>query len=136
MTYTIDEKKSLIAELVLMALVDKQLKSEEIAFIKTVGKRMQVEDREIMSMIKNAADLEVTTPKSMTKRIIHFHKLMLMMHIDGTVNDQELQLLNEIALRYGFRKSIVDQLLSTMTQYPHGEIPPSELLHIHTSTSN
>jgi hypothetical protein len=136
MIYSIDEKKSLIAELILMALVDKELKSEEMAFVKTVGKRMEVEDLEIMGMIKNAADLEVSTPKSMTKRIIHFHRLMLMMHIDGTVNVQELQLLNEIALRYGFRKTIVDRLLSTMTQYPHGEIPPSELLQIHSSTSN
>lgn len=136
MTYSIDEKKSLIAELILMALIDKELRTEEIAFIKTVGKRMEVGDNEIMEMIKNASDLEVSTPKTMTKRVVHFHRLMLMMHIDGNVNDRELQLLNEIALRYGFRKSVVDRLLTTMKQYPHGEIPPSQLLEIHASTSN
>jgi uncharacterized tellurite resistance protein B-like protein len=136
MTYTVNEKKSLIADLILMALVDKELRTEEIAFIKSVGKRMDVGEKELVEMISKPEQLVVETPKDFTKRIIHFHRLMLMMHIDGNVDHKELQLLNEIALKYGFRKTIVDSLLATMAKYPHGEIPPSELLQIHTSSSN
>lgn len=136
MTYSIGEKKSLIAELILMALIDDKLKPEEIAFIKSVGKRMDISDQEITAMIKKPQSLQVATPTNFTKRIVHFHRLMLMMHIDGNVDDKELQFLNEVALRYGFRKTIVDRLLATMIQYPHGEIPPSELLQIHATGNN
>ncbi len=136
MTYTTDEKKSLISDLILMALVDNELRKEEIAFIKAVGGRMELSETELLEMMEHPEKLNVVTPKNFTKRIVHFHRLMLMMHIDGTVDERELQLLNEIALKYGFRKTIVDSLLATMLQYPHGEIPPTELLQIHSSSNN
>ncbi|ARN77726.1 hypothetical protein BST97_06790 [Nonlabens spongiae] len=136
MTYTTQEKIDLLSQLILMALADNKLSPEELEFLKKIAQRMDIEESELMSMIRYRDELTVSTPQSHTKRIIHFHKLLLMMHIDGKVNDGELQLLHEVALKYGFRKSVVDSLLNAMKNYPHGEIPPSELLTIHSSQNN
>jgi uncharacterized tellurite resistance protein B-like protein len=136
MVYTVEEKKHIISELILMAHADQHLKKEEIAFITSVGKRMELSDEDIEYMILHPEELTTVVPKDYTKRIVHFHRMMLMMHIDGHVDDQELQLLHDVALQYGFRKSTVDALLQSMIRYPHGEIPPSELMEIHLRNSN
>ncbi|MEP0481501.1 MAG: hypothetical protein ABJD23_14865 [Nonlabens sp.] len=136
MTYTIEEKRHIISELILMAHADNHLKKEEVSFITSVGKRMDLSDEEIDYMINHPEELTTVPPKDYTKRIVHFHRMMLMMHIDGHVDQLELQLLHEVALQYGFRKTTVDALLQTMLKYPHGEIPPSELMQIHLRNSN
>ena len=136
MTYTVEEKKHIISELILMAHADKVLKNEEVSFIISVGKRMELEASEVIEMMKHPEELETVVPKKFAKRILHFHRMMLMMHIDGHVDELELQLLHSVALQYGFRKSTVDSLLATMLKYPHGEIPPSELMQIHAVNSN
>ena len=136
MVYTIEEKRSLVGQLIKMALIDKRLMQEELAFITTVSERLEIEQDEVKAMINSPEEIELETPKNFTKRIVHFHKLMLMMHIDGHVDQNELQFLHEVALKYGFRKSVVDALLESMKKYPHGEIPPSELLQIHSTQNN
>ena len=136
MSYTIQEKTDILKELIAMAHADNHLKKEEIEFIKAIAVRIEVGEEQLNDMLQNPDNEPVKTPKQFVKRIIHFHRLMLMMHIDGNVDDSELQLLHEIALRYGIRGVTVNKLLSTMERYPHGEIPPSELLEIHSETSN
>jgi uncharacterized tellurite resistance protein B-like protein len=136
MTYSITEKTDILKELISMAHADKHLKREEVEFIKAIGKRLQVDDDALMSMLEDPDLTPSKPPKKFTQRIIHFHRLMLMMHIDGDVDESELQLLHEIALRYGIRRLTVLALLDLMDTYPHGEVPPSELLAIHTQSSN
>ena len=136
MTYTQKEKKAILSELILMAHADNILKKEELAFIEAVGKRLNLDSDELAYMIKHPEKLDVHVPQDFVKRVVHFHRLMLMMHIDGHVDVTELQFLYETALRYGIRKSTVDTLLSTMEDYPHGEIPPTELLAIHQRNNN
>lgn len=136
MTYTDQEKKAILSELIIMAHADHHIKKEEIAFIQAIGKRLNLDNDELAHMVEHPEELKVELPKEYVKRIVHFHRLMLMMHIDGSVDIAELQLLYETALRYGIRKSTVDTLLRTMEHYPHGEIPPTELLGIHQRNSN
>lgn len=136
MTYTIEEKKAILSELIIMAHADQHIKKEELAFIHAIGKRLELDEEELSYMVEHPEELETTVPKNFVKRVVHFHRLMLMMHIDGHVDKAELELLYQTALRYGIRKSTVDTLLNTMERYPHGEIPPSELLSIHQRNHN
>ncbi|AZQ44540.1 tellurite resistance TerB family protein [Nonlabens ponticola] len=136
MNYTEKEKEDILVELIKMAHADAHLKKEEIEFIKALGKRLGIDDDQVLQMIEHPETGKISPPKSFTQRIVHFHRLMLMMHIDGVVDDGELQFLHEVALKYGIRQSTVAMLLAKMKQYPHGDIPPTELLSIHTQTSN
>lgn len=136
MTYTKQEKKAILSELILMAHADNRIKKEELTFLEAIGKRLELDIDELHLMIERPEELKTEVPKQFVKRVVHFHRLMLMMHIDSHVDKAELQLLNDTALRYGIRKSTVDTLLRTMEKYPHGEIPPSELLEIHYRNNN
>ncbi len=136
MSYTIQERTNILRELIAMAYADEHLKREEIEFIKAIASRMDVGMDQLQKMLENPTSKPVKPPQEFTKRIIHFHRLMLMMHIDGKVEDSELQLLHEIALSYGIRGVTVNKLLATMSRYPHGEIPAQELLSIHAATNN
>ena len=136
MTYTVQEKTDILMELISMAHADQHLKQEEVEFIKVVGKRLQVDEKQISEMLDQPSGETTKPPKEFIKRILHFHRIMLMMRIDGDVDEKELQLLHEIALRYGIRRLTVLSLLEVMEKYPHGDIPPTELLAIHTQSSN
>lgn len=136
MTYTQEEKIAIISELIIMAHADHKLKKEEISFLTAISNRLEIDATIMKHMIEHPEELEIVVPKQFAKRILHFHRLMLMMHIDGHVDDQELELLYNTSLRYGIRKGTVDHLLTTMEKYPHGEIPPTELMEIHQSNNN
>ncbi|BAO56558.1 tellurite resistance TerB family protein [Nonlabens marinus] len=136
MTYTLQEKTDILKELISMAYVDQHLKREEVEFVKVVGKRLGVGEEDLSEMLEQASTGTPKPPKEFIKRILHFHRIMLMMRIDGDVDEKELQLLHEVALRYGIRRFTVLSLLEVMDKYPHGNIPPSELLAIHTQSSN
>lgn len=136
MTYTLEEKKAILSELIIMAHADQHIKKEEIAFIHAIGKRLELDEEELSHMVEHPEELKITVPQQFVKRIVHFHRLMLMMHIDGHVDSAELQLLYQTALKYGIRKTTVDTLLHSMEKYPHGEIPPSELMSIHQRNHN
>ncbi len=136
MTYTLQEKTDILKELISMAHADEHLKREEVEFIKVVGKRLQVNDEDLLKMLEQPPKEATKPPKEFIKRILHFHRIMLMMRIDGDVDKKELQLLHEIALRYGIRRLTVLSLLEVMDKYPHGDIPPTELLAIHSQSNN
>ncbi len=136
MAYTLQEKTDILRELIIMAYADDHLKKEEVEFIKAIAQRIDVDEEQLEHMINHPDSRPVKPPRQFSKRIIHFHRLMLMMHIDGSVDNSELQVLHEIALRYGIRGITVNKLLDTMSKYPHGEIPPTELLQIHSTTNN
>lgn len=136
MTYTDQEKLDILKELVNMAHADGFLKKEEIAFIETLANRLEIEPAQVHEVLEHPERWKIKLPDTLTKRIVHFHRMMLMMHIDGEINLSELQLLHEVGLRYGIRRATIATLLDTMQKYPHGEIPPSELVGIHLRDSN
>ncbi|GAK98146.1 hypothetical protein JCM19294_779 [Nonlabens tegetincola] len=129
-------KKDLLNQLILMAHRDGKLDSKEISFVLNVGKRLGFEEVDVVDMIKNPSAQIEKPPKDFTQRIVHFHRLMIMMYIDGHVDDKELQFLYELGLTYGFRKSTIDTLLKMMERYPNGDIPASELIEIHSRDYN
>jgi hypothetical protein len=88
MIYTIEEKKSLISELILMDYSDNNLMPAKIAFINSGGKRMDKNEFEINRVINHPGALEVKTPKNFTNRMIHLQGLMLTIDIGGNVDDK------------------------------------------------
>jgi len=136
MTYTDQEKHDILREIINMAHADGFLRTAEISFIKALAARLGLDDEHVNHMLEYPEDCKLSVPKTQSKRMVHFHRLMLTMHLDGQVSDAELQLLHEVGLRYGIRKATIITLLDTMKQYPHGEIPAADLIAIHVRDNN
>lgn len=131
-----EEKLAIFSELFLMALSDNFLRKEELTYLAAVGKRLELAEEDMQHVFMHPEKLEITVPKTFSSRMIHFHRLIMMMKIDGEVNLKELELLHNIALRYGFRQSTVEQLLQLMDKHPDGDIDVKDLLSIHQTGVN
>jgi len=136
MTYTDQEKQEILSEIINMAHADRFLRTAEIAFINALAARLGLDAEQVNYMLEHPEEGAIKIPKTQSKRMVHFHRMMLMMHIDAEVSDTELQLLHEVGLRYGIRKATIITLLDTMKKYPHGEIPATELIAIHLRDNN
>ncbi|MEO9559395.1 MAG: hypothetical protein ABJG51_09625, partial [Nonlabens ulvanivorans] len=75
MTYTLEEKKAILSELIMMAHADQHIKKEEIAFIHAIGKRLELDEKELSHMLEHPEELETMIPKQFVKRVVHFHRL-------------------------------------------------------------
>lgn len=131
-----EENLAIFSELFLMALSDNFLRKEELTYLAAVGKRLELAEEDMQHVLMHPEKLEITIPKTFSSRMIHFHRLIMMMKIDGEVNLKELELLHNIALRYGFRQSTVEQLLQLMDKHPDGDIDVKDLLSIHQTGVN
>ncbi len=135
-TYTVLQRKALLNDLVEMAYADSTIKMEESEFILAVGKRMKVPQEEILDLLSDPKTKGGSIPTTNFKRILHFHRIMIVMFIDDNIHNAELQLLHEIALKYGYSNEVVTELLDAMKRFPYGEIPAEELKEIHSRSYN
>jgi hypothetical protein len=64
------------------------------------------------------------------ERIIHFHKLVLLMNVDRETHEKEVLVLRNFGLKMGIRTGAIDQILIQMNIYEDKIIPSQELLKI------
>lgn len=106
--------KSHIRHLVRLAKSDGILHSDELRFIKKVGKKNGLTDKEIDGIVQNPTSVDIVLPKDNDERFYQIFDLVNLMLKDGEVNDAEIEFCMELANRLGFRKVIVGVLVSKM----------------------
>jgi uncharacterized tellurite resistance protein B-like protein len=131
---TLQEQKSLLSDLILMAKADDKITHGEYDFIHRIAKRMDFSIEDLRKLYFNP----VPTKKSFTEmeRITHFHKLVLLMNVDGEAHDKEIEFLRNFGLELGLRPGAVEQILTVMERYEHKIIPSEVLLQIFNTYYN
>ena len=104
--------KSHIRHLVRLAKSDGILHSDELRFIKRVGKKNDLSEKEVDAIIQNPTSVDIVLPKSNDDKFYQIFDLVNLMLKDGEVNDAEIEFCMELANRLGFRKVIVGVLVS------------------------
>ncbi len=104
--------KSHIRHLVRLAKSDGILHSDELRFIKRVGKKNGLSEKEVDAIIQNPTSVDIVLPKSNDDKFHQIFDLVNLMLKDGEVNDAEIEFCMELANRLGFRKVIVGVLVS------------------------
>ncbi len=131
---TLADQKSLLSDLILMAKADNKITQGEFDFIHRIAERMGISDKEVRNLYHNP----LPTKKSFTEleRITHFHKMVLLMNVDGEAHEEEVLFLREFGLELGLRPGVVEQVLVVMERYEHKIIPPETLLQIFNTYYN
>ena len=106
------EIKSHIRHLVRLAKSDGIFHANELKFIKRVGKKNGLTDKEIDSIIQNPTSVDIILPKDIDAKFHQIFDLVNLMLKDGDVNDAEMEFCMELANRLGFRKVIVGVLVA------------------------
>lgn len=125
---TYKEKLSILSEMIAFAKIDKKVGEPEYNFLLGVAMHLDI-DREVFdALFENEAEHVVL--KSETERIIHFHRLLLLMNVDKKLLPIEITRIHNIGLGMGLPPSAIDQVLVLMHQYPDKIVPPNVLIDI------
>ncbi len=125
---TLEEKLSILSEMIAFARVDNTVKTEEYNFLLNVANQLGVDKQTFDSLFDKTA-MPVFL-KSEAERILQFHRLVLLMNIDSSETSLEVALLHNIGLGMGLPPSAIEQVLTIMHKYPDKIIPPEILINI------
>ncbi len=131
---TYEEKLSMLSQMISFAQADNVIKLSEYYFLLSVASSLGVEKSEFDSLLQDRPESKVL--QTQAERIVQFHRLVLLMNIDGEQNPSEVGKLHNMGLWMGLPPSAISQVLEVMHQYPNKVVPPEVLLKIFTAHYN
>jgi len=88
MNNDLKERLSILTELIKLAKSDKELRQAEFEFLYAIAKQLNMSDDQFRDLFDNY--IEFTPPKNELDRIVQFQRLVLMMNVDRSVSDAEI----------------------------------------------
>ena len=122
------EKLSLLSEMIAFAKSDDSIKSVEYNFLLAVAQQLEVSREDFDYLIKNPVNRMVL--KSHSERIVQFHRMVLLMHVDQERTQQELAKLYNYGLRMGLNHESITKVLYLMEGFPDMMVPAEVLIDI------
>jgi len=123
-----DHKEALISDFIVLAKADDKITSSEYDFILRLAERMDVSKEKVDQLFANPMPSKPIF--SEMERIVHFHKLVLLMNVDRETHEKEVVVLRNFGLKMGIRTGAIDQILTEMNNYDDKIIPSQELIKI------
>ena len=129
-----NEKLSLLAELVKLARADKEVKQAEYDFLSIIAMQLKITPKEFKTVFEE--NIEFQPPKLEVDRILQFQRLVLLMQVDQSIDNEELLHIREMGIRMGLNPVATNKVLEVMHQYENGIVPPDELIAIFKTFHN
>ncbi len=107
-------KKRYLQILVYFAKSDNEPDSTELEFIRQVGRRLELEEDEVIDIIESNPDWEPELPTSEVERFILFDDILDLIAADNKLTDQEEAEARKIAQKLGFLTSMVDEIFKNL----------------------
>ena len=120
---TPQKKLAFFQNLVLVAAADQQLSQEEADFLLQIGNRLGLTSEEVMPIADNLGVLSFIVPADGIQRTLELQTLVQMMLQDGHLDVREYGLCQEYAMRIGYSKSILDDMVSQLAGGPPNPYP-------------
>ena len=128
------EKLSLITELIKLARVDNEFKTEEYNFILEVCKQLGVSKDQFDELFEKY--IEFTPPKLESDRLMQFYRLVLLMNVDKEIKSEELYFVKNLGIKMGLSPFVTDTILKEMHKHKNKMIPPDILIGIYKQNMN
>ncbi|RAJ13190.1 TerB family tellurite resistance protein [Olleya aquimaris] len=122
------EKLSLLSEMIAFAKSDDSLKTVEYNFLLAVAKQLDVSREDFDYLINHPVSRVVL--KSHSERIVQFHRMVLLMHVDQERSKEELAKLYNYGLRMGLNHESITKVLYLMEGFPDMMVPAEVLIDI------
>lgn len=129
-----EEKLSLLADLIKLAKSDKEFREDEKQFIFAIAQQLEISPEDYIRLFKE--NIEFKAPKLEFDRIVHFQRLILVMNVDGSVDDLELDFVKDLGLKMGLNPLAILSVLNEMHKHPNNMIPPNILISIFKTYHN
>ncbi len=106
--------KSHMKNLIEMAAIDGNFDSVEYDLLKSIAKRNSISESQLEAIRKKPEGVEFVIPESKEERFHQLYDLVHMMAIDKNVHDEELKLCNLFAVKFGYQRERVRDIIEAI----------------------
>ena len=106
--------KSHMKNLIEMAAVDGNFDTIEFDLLKSIARRNNITETQLDQIRKNPAGIEFVVPTDKVEKFHQLYDLVHMMSIDKSIHDEELKLCNLFAIKFGYPRERVKDLIETI----------------------
>lgn len=108
-----NQKVSLFQLLVLVACADGEASAEEMQIIMEHAKQFGISGKRFNAIVKQVDEgkIQFVVPDKMEEREKNVRALVKMAKADGNIDANELQIIKNVASKYGISESFVDKLV-------------------------
>jgi hypothetical protein len=123
-----NEKLSILSELIQLAKTNKEIHDNELGFIKAIATGFGIDEARLGELFDHPVPFD--PPAKDGDRIIQFHRLVLLMNVDRDASADELKAIKLAGILLGLNPLAIQEVLEGMYNYPNHVIPPNELIQI------
>ena len=129
-----EEKLSLLKDLIKVANADGQFREEEQQFIFAIAEQMGVTPKDYTRLFNE--NIEHKPPVLEIDRIVQFQRIILVMNVDQNVSLNEIKEVQNLGLKMGLHPAAINLVLTEMHNYPNNMLPPARLMEIFKTHHN
>lgn len=130
MAENLNQKQTHILTLLMLAEADGRDHENEVRFINNVAGRIGLSESDVHDIDKHPERLTFSLPETEIDRMTVLYDLLFLMKIDGDVAEEEKELIRELGVRLGFRITMLEEFIRTISNYIGQVVPPNVLLDI------
>lgn len=120
--------KSHMRNLIEIAAADGVLSAEEQRLLQYAAERNNISAAELKEIQTHADHIRFQVPRGSEEKFFQLYDLVHMMTVDKNIHDEEFRLCEIFAVRFGYRKEIVRQMIEVIRQNIDQWIGPKETM--------
>ncbi len=106
--------RSHMKNLIEMAAADGHFADIEFDLLKAIAKRNNISEHHLKDIQKNHAGISFEIPQDSKEKFHQLYDLVHMMAVDASVHDEERKLSNLFAIKFGYPKAKVPELINVI----------------------
>ncbi|NOS94658.1 MAG: hypothetical protein HOP30_22330 [Cyclobacteriaceae bacterium] len=106
--------RSHMKNLIEMAAVDGNFDSAEYDLLKSIAKRNNISEAQLKDIRSNPTQVEFEVPADPKEKFDQLYDLVHMMSIDQSIHQEEMKLSHIFAVKFGYKKEGVKELVETI----------------------
>ena len=114
--------------LIEMAAADGNFADVEYGLLKSIAKRNNISESQLKEIRSNPEAVQFEVPTDKAERFHQLYDLVHMMTIDTTIHEEEQKLSNLFAIKFGYPKNKVDELINVIQMNIRNNQPPQETM--------
>lgn len=103
--------KSHMRNLIEIAGADGTLATEEQRLLEYAAQRNNISVSELKAIQQNTSQIQFEVPRGKEEKFFQLYDLVHMMSVDKNIHPEELRLCEIFAIRFGFRKEVVREMI-------------------------
>lgn len=122
--------KSHMRNLIEIAAADGNLGVEEQRLLEYAALRNNISPAQLKAIQENTSSVRFDVPRGKEERFFQLYDLVHMMSVDKNIHGEELRLCEIFAIRFGYRKEIVREMIEIIRQNIEKWVSPKETMQI------